>query len=220
MEIAFAQRESIPVLAALWAECFGDPEDYAERVLSLCMDRKNSGVLAAFSENCPVAMACLVEVKLTAAPQVPGAYIYAVCTRPDFRSRGLCKAILSRAKELYEFLCLVPARPALAPFYRSLGFTHPLRVPVAFAGQDAPLKKADPLSLTVAPDFEAICREVLSELTEKAESKAPSDGIPDSREAYEISSPSGRMAVLLDENGLCTPHPALPAHPIAGLLPL
>lgn len=56
------------------------------------------------------------------------AYIYAVATHPDHRSRGLCRRLMEEAHRIlkernYSAVLLMPAEPELRQMYRKFGYT-------------------------------------------------------------------------------------------------
>ncbi|MBQ7106941.1 MAG: GNAT family N-acetyltransferase [Clostridia bacterium] len=50
-------------------------------------------------------------------------YIYAAATKPEFRSKGLMRSLIEKAKEYYDVLALKPAEQSLYNYYEKLGFT-------------------------------------------------------------------------------------------------
>lgn len=50
-------------------------------------------------------------------------YIYAAATKAEFRSKGLMRSLIEKAKEYYDVLALKPAEQSLYNYYEKLGFT-------------------------------------------------------------------------------------------------
>lgn len=124
---AIAQRKDLPALTSLWQTCFGDSEDS----IRMFFDALFAQIQVFFTQQGgqPVSMLCALPAQLIddtgQAHRI--AYIYAVCTAPRFRGRGLSRQLLSYAenvlkKEGYVFSALVPSTPSLFDFYRSAGY--------------------------------------------------------------------------------------------------
>lgn len=110
----------------LWEECFGDSRAYIAHFLekrfasSRCLVFRDSDII--------VSMMFLLEGRLqTAGLQNKAYYIYAACTHPQYRKRGIMAGLMIRAREdAVELgagsLCLVPSEASLFGFYERLGF--------------------------------------------------------------------------------------------------
>lgn len=109
-------------LKALWRRAFGDPDDFIDAFFS-----------AAYSpDRCRCA---LEEGRLAgmlfwldgACRGQKTAYLYAVATDPDFRGRGICRALMADARELlkargYGLALLYPAGEGLRKMYGKMGY--------------------------------------------------------------------------------------------------
>lgn len=122
-----AQKKDLPALTALWALCFGDrPEDirafwqgFPDGVTAFCHAEKGQ----------PVAMLCALPAEWTddCGEARRAAYLYAVCTHPSYRGRGLCAALTAEAEQALRqqgvsVAALVPAGESLFRFYERLGY--------------------------------------------------------------------------------------------------
>ncbi|HOU11132.1 MAG TPA: GNAT family N-acetyltransferase [Clostridiales bacterium] len=113
-------------IAQLWAVCFGDSAEYIAHFLkkrfsaSRCLVFRDSGQI--------VSMMFLLEGRLqTAGRQRTAYYIYAACTHPQYRNRGIMAALIERAREEASALgagalCLVPSEASLFDYYARFGF--------------------------------------------------------------------------------------------------
>lgn len=111
-----------PALRALFAEAFGESEEFLDlffhhgysrgRALAATEEKKLLGALYWFD--------CEAYGKRIA-------YIYGVATAKAYRGRGVCRTLMSAAhehlwKEGYSSAILVPAEPSLFDFYSRLGY--------------------------------------------------------------------------------------------------
>ncbi len=124
---AQAQKNDLPALTALWQTCFGDEEALIRAFWrTLGQDIR---VFAAYEGSVPVSMLCALPTDLIddAGEGFPAAYLYAVCTAPKYRGRGLCAALMAYAEGALRkdgccFAALVPSSGELFRFYERLGY--------------------------------------------------------------------------------------------------
>lgn len=122
--IRFGDTKSIPELKKLWKTCFADEDAYIDAFFDALYEDHNvlleeeQGVLMGASfflpgEICLEPLACS-EIR----------YVYALAVYPRYRGRGIAKALLQRAYELYNApLIAEPAEEGLVGgFYEPLGF--------------------------------------------------------------------------------------------------
>ncbi len=115
-------------LKTLWLKCFDDSPHVVERFLESAVTPEN--VVAAFNDNTAVSVLYMIESTITNnGINYKGLYIYAVCTHPDFRGRGLMKKcfdfLFRISKERgVDYLFLVPADESLFTMYQNLGFKN------------------------------------------------------------------------------------------------
>ena len=103
----------------LWKECFD--EEPPELVMPLRESRRQ---LLMMDGDRAAAMVNLLPLRRDEGT----AQLYAVCTAPEYRGRGLASFLVKKARELAELegvrhLYLSPASPKLAEWYGRLGFT-------------------------------------------------------------------------------------------------
>lgn len=111
-------------LKTLWQEAFGDTDSYLDLFFSTAFSPQRCRCVM---ENGAVAAAlywfdCEVVGK-------PFAYLFAVATKPAFRGRGLCRALMAdthrHLQELgYAGAILVPAEESLFDFYGAMGYQN------------------------------------------------------------------------------------------------
>lgn len=125
MSFAFAAEKDLPALEALWQVCFGDAPAESRPFLT----HSDIRVFAAYAGGRPVSMLCALPAVLVddCGDERPCAYLYAVCTHPDFRGRGLSSGLLAYAEQALRklgFVCtaLVPANEKLFAFYQKNGY--------------------------------------------------------------------------------------------------
>ena len=118
-----AGPEDVAPMQALWAQAFGDDEEFIQGFFRLayapnrCCVAEGEGSLAAMAHWLP----CACRGK-------PLAYLYAVATRAGCRGRGYATALLAFAADAARRqgaagLILVPGSPALFGLYGKLGFS-------------------------------------------------------------------------------------------------
>ena len=122
---AIAAEKDVPALEALWQTCFGDAPTESRPFLT----HSDIRVFAAYDDGRPVSMLCALPATLVdnCGGERPCAYLYAVCTHPDFRGRGLSSGLLAYAEQALRragFSCtaLVPANEKLFEFYQKSGY--------------------------------------------------------------------------------------------------
>ena len=122
MTIDHPTPEQLPQLRALWKQAFGDGDAFLDGFFS-----------AGFSPN---RCRCITDSGRIAAALywfeteyrgLPLAYLYAIATDKDFRSRGLCRRLMEDTHALLTTLgfagtILVPAEESLFSFYASMGY--------------------------------------------------------------------------------------------------
>ena len=113
-------------LVPLWCECFGDDEATALDFYR-CVGVR--GVVAEEDEKI-VSMINIVECALKLdGKKINGGFVYAACTDPEVRGRGIFRALNAYAEEYMkkngmEFLMLIPAHDGLFAMYRALGYVN------------------------------------------------------------------------------------------------
>ena len=127
-EIRFPLESEYEKLKALWQTAFDDTKE------SLDFFFKNSvspqRVLAVFEEGKPVSALYMLESDILISGKTYSAYyIYAVCTHPDYRGKGLMKSLFEELFKVAEsrkiaYLFLVPEEEYLFGIYKNLGFKN------------------------------------------------------------------------------------------------
>lgn len=122
MIIEHPTAADLPALYSLWREAFADPEEFIESFIrtALCAQRclvarvegRVAGMLHWFDCSCR---------------GLPVAYVYAVATHKDFRSRGICHELMAKLHSLLSARgcagsLLVPGSEALVAFYEKMGY--------------------------------------------------------------------------------------------------
>lgn len=125
-EIRFPNESDYENLKALWQTAFDDSKEsldsFFEKIVS--PDR----VLAVFEEGRPISALYMLESEIVTSEKTYSAYyIYAVCTHPDFRGKGMMKSLFEELYKVAEsrnidYLFLVPEKEYLFDIYEKLGF--------------------------------------------------------------------------------------------------
>ena len=127
-EIRFPFESEYENLKELWQTSFDDSKESLD-----CFFRNTVSpdrVLAIFENNKPVSALYMLESEIIKDNKTYSAYyIYAVCTHPDFRGKGLMKSLF---EELFkeaksrniDYLFLVPEEDYLFKIYGKLGFKN------------------------------------------------------------------------------------------------
>lgn len=154
--IRLSRTEDIPALRELWYLAFGDDGAYVDNFFDTYY--RPERVLVLEAEGAVRAMTAWFDTQFV----VPGrgeyraAYLYAVATHPDWRSRGLSGRLLAWADDCFRSLGIpavttVPAQPSLHNFFGANGFGECFRhVELSLTPEELPparepvLQKAEP----------------------------------------------------------------------------
>ena len=123
----FAENSDIPALKGIWKKVFGDTDAYIDRYFSELFQKIQIAVLRS-AQNKPVSMLSMIPVCLSTGKQkLPGHYIYAAATLPEYEGQGIMTGLLEfcckRAAVAGDaFSCLVPASDSLFRFYEKRGY--------------------------------------------------------------------------------------------------
>lgn len=116
-------REDIVVL---WKTCFGDSEEYIDFFINNCPQYI---CIQYWLENELVSMLFLLEGNLC---NNKAKYLYAACTHPDFRRKGIMEELIKYSEKYckalgYSAIFLVPANKQLYDYYNKFGFSASFR---------------------------------------------------------------------------------------------
>ncbi len=123
-----ARREDTGDICRIWAECFGDAPETVEKLLE--PETLENTTAAALDGRVRALMAGFDGLDFGG---VRASYIFALCTEPGFRGRGLGELVLREtARRCFErgaeLACLHPASESLARWYARLGLETLSRV--------------------------------------------------------------------------------------------
>ena len=112
----------IPEILDCWQRSFGDPP----ALIRALLDAGELLTCAMAAEQGGLVRSVMFAIDGLSIDGVPSAYLYALCTHPDFRAQGMGQAVLrSLASVCFdcgaELVFLSPADPSLAAWYRSMG---------------------------------------------------------------------------------------------------
>lgn len=126
IEVKYPEPHNVYAMKRMWQVCFGDTDEYINFVFEKCFKKENA--LVAFYDLKPVGMLFMLPVKLkTKDKEFHGYYLYAVCTKPEYRNKGIMRQLELGAEFVaktlnLDFLCLVPATTPLFSMYEKLGY--------------------------------------------------------------------------------------------------
>ncbi len=167
--ILFEVKEAEKTDISLWRECFSDEEEDIKKAIS---SLSSCSFCASLSVNGKTGAQFIgVESRIC---EKTGIYIYALCTKKEFRGKGYMRLLLEKsfeyAKSLgYDLLWLFPANEELEGTYKRLGFSVPvyvgaspvlnsdedyfllLKAPVEFIAFDGDYEKLYELSSKIFP---------------------------------------------------------------------
>ncbi len=121
MNINHPTPDQIPALRQLWQEAFGDTDGYLDSFFAAAFDPRRCLVVSSREAACYwLDCACAGE-KI--------AYLYAVATAKRSRGKGLCRALMEKAKQViagqgYAGILLVPGSDGLRQMYAKMGFAN------------------------------------------------------------------------------------------------
>ncbi len=127
-EIRFPLESEYEKLKALWQTAFDDSKESLDFFFENAVSPQR--VLAVFEANVPVSVLYMLESEIVKDKKAYSAYyIYAVCTHPQYRGKGLMKSLF---KELFklakrrsvDYLFLVPEEEYLFEIYKNMGFKN------------------------------------------------------------------------------------------------
>lgn len=124
--IEFALKKDFKEIVKLWNISFGDSVATIERFLHTFFTDRNCLVFR--EDSSIISMLFLLESEVVSDSFThPAYYIYAACTDPEHRGKGVMSQLLRytidfAAKEKKNFLCLVPGEEYLFEYYSRFGF--------------------------------------------------------------------------------------------------
>lgn len=127
-EIRFPCESDYEKLKALWKTAFDDSKESLDSFFAKTVSPER--VLAVFEGANPVSALYMLESEIINGEKSYSAYyIYAVCTHPDFRGKGLMKSLFRELFKVAEsrsmdYLFLVPEEEYLFGIYKKLGFKN------------------------------------------------------------------------------------------------
>ncbi|MBR4766911.1 MAG: GNAT family N-acetyltransferase [Clostridia bacterium] len=124
--ISTADIFNVNDLKELWQVCFGDEPEYIDYFFENRFAPENTLVYSLDGKH--VAQLFLLDGVFRINGRVyPSYYLYAACTHPSFRRKGIMGELLNYAKVLTEsrkidFICLVPAEKPLFDYYSKFSY--------------------------------------------------------------------------------------------------
>lgn len=125
-EMRFPYENDYEKLKALWQTAFDDSKESLDFFFKKTVSPDR--VLAAFEDGKLVSALYMLESEIIKANKTYSAYyIYAVCTHPDFRGKGMMKSLFEELFKVaksrnIDYLFLVPEKDYLFNIYKNIGF--------------------------------------------------------------------------------------------------
>lgn len=165
--IIFPQDGMKSDLKRLWRACFGDSEDYISFFFEHRYIPENCLVYVDRMIKRPVAMLHLLPVTISEDGGLSSAqYIYAACTRSDYRKQGIMAQLLDTAIKLgqsrgIKYSVTVPAERHLFRYYGKHGFYRSYKVRMVY------MSRSDLLFLSKGSmEIKGSVRETMMQLNE------------------------------------------------------
>lgn len=136
--IDFAKILDIRELKTIWTTCFSESLESADFFYQNGFIPSNTLVWREAKK--PIAMLTLMPVTFNSQQAVPGFYIYAIATLPNYQKRGIMKELIFFAEQVIKerngkFSCLVPAKEELFALYKTLGYQSVFQINTEWIGQ-------------------------------------------------------------------------------------
>lgn len=110
-------------IVKVWQEAFGDS---IEDILFFIHNLKHGQCIGFYGEQGIQSIMFLVECLVDGCK---GRYVYAACTKKEYRRSGCMTDLLSYAKDnCDDFLCLIPADKPLIDYYKKRGFVQEINI--------------------------------------------------------------------------------------------
>lgn len=136
--IIFPQDGMKSDLERLWRTCFGDSIEYIKFFFEHRYVPENCLVYVDELIRRPVAMLHLLSAGISEDGGLSSAqYVYAACTRPDYRNQGIMSNLIGTAVKLgdsrgIKYSVTVPAESHLFRYYGKLGFSRCYKVRMVY----------------------------------------------------------------------------------------
>lgn len=124
--IRFAANNDINGFISLWREAFGDSAEEIRFFLDNKFKPENTLIYDEYGEI--ASMLFLLDGKMCiSGKDYPSYYLYAACTAPKYRGRGIMSALLKAAEKTasdrnIRYICLLPAEDSLYDYYSRFGY--------------------------------------------------------------------------------------------------
>ena len=124
--IEFANVNDIDSIIQLWKTCFGDNDKYIKNFIVNRMTSENCLVYRKNQDIISMMFLLSGEIKI-AHSYFKSLYIYAACTVPEQRGKGIMAQIIKAAEKIarnndIDYICLAPATESLFQYYSKFGF--------------------------------------------------------------------------------------------------
>lgn len=114
-------------IESLWRQCFNDSEAFIRMYFSMRYQDENCSIQTNSDGRVLSALQRIPYPMTYKGAVIPTAYIYGACTHPDYRNRGLMRALLRQAhRTMFDqgvlLSTLIPADEGLKRYYAGSGY--------------------------------------------------------------------------------------------------
>lgn len=129
MQISIASSKDIDSLYNIWKVCFSADMLFMKLFINECFPLTRTYIYK--DGDTIVSSISIIPLNLIEDTKIKGAYLYGLCTLPQYRGKHLSINLLQHAEEDcrkrgYGFLIARPASPSLFAFYRKIGYSQPI----------------------------------------------------------------------------------------------
>ena len=124
--IRFAVKDDFESVTDLWSRVFGDSPDIISKFLDAHFG--DDTLLVYEADGKIAAMFFLLKGDVViSGKEYPSRYLYAACTDPDYRGRGIMAELIETAHQIcalksIDYICLLPAEESLYGYYERFGY--------------------------------------------------------------------------------------------------
>ena len=129
MQISLATNKDVNALFFIWKRCFTEDSVFLNFFFKECFPLSRTYVYR--EGDIIVSSATILPINYMGEEEKKGAYLYGVCTLPEYRGRGLSISLIEELEEDcrtrgYAFILTRPATPSLFALYRKIGYSIPI----------------------------------------------------------------------------------------------
>lgn len=129
MHITLATHKDIDSLSNIWRTCFTENIIFLNLFFKYCFPLARTYVFK--DKGVVVSSVSIIPISKSSEEELKGAYLYGVCTLPEYRGNSLSLKLIDYVEEdcrerKLNFIITRPATPSLFALYRKNGFSQPI----------------------------------------------------------------------------------------------